>query len=355
MTQNKKEKPQPPIFIVVPGIMGTELLVEEGHFAWNILIAGAVTGHAYTGEHLTNPNLLIGDLLGRGLDNIHVPGYGWFLDQLARYGHVCTLNYDWRYRVKYHAKPLAKGILKLHENNSNRPIILIGHSMGGLICLRAIYQYEGVKEAITTFVPLAVPVGGSTMAPERAYNGFGWGGNQDEIKEVLRGFGSVMNDLWPKYPWFHEHRRDPLIRSPPPAGIPLPPPTHEVLALVQRATPEDYQGMADYAREETANYKFKGFRCDKIKTSHSMKKRVFTDGYRVSIRERRMGDGTVLAAQSIGTTISHAVKHRRFVNDQEIFDKIVEGMDLIEEEEQQTQSQLGQTTQACTCGGHINV
>lgn len=177
MAQIQEQRVSRPIFIVVPGIMGTELIVRKGpviwmnRWAWNIDKAARAKMGQYRGEKLNIVNtLIVGDLLSQGLDYIQVPGYGWLLPRLGEVSggaDVYTFSYDWRYCVSHHAEPLAKGILKIHEEDNTRRIILIGHSMGGLICKKAIEEYDGVEAAITKFLALAVPFRGSTEAVER--------------------------------------------------------------------------------------------------------------------------------------------------------------------------------------------
>jgi triacylglycerol esterase/lipase EstA (alpha/beta hydrolase family) len=168
--QIANQEAQSPIFIVVPGIMGTELLVPGGnrtHRAWDTQKAALAKMGLYRGRRLNIQNSLnAGDLLSQGLYHIQVPGYGWLLRELTKVGDVYTFSYDWRYRVMYHTAPLARGILNLHNENPRR-IILIGHSMGGLICKKAVEKYVGVEEAITKFIALAVPFDGSAVAVDR--------------------------------------------------------------------------------------------------------------------------------------------------------------------------------------------
>lgn len=183
--------------------MGTELLVREKHYAWNIeKAAGAKYGWYKAAELSIEKKLTVGELLDQGLGYIGVPGYGWFLEHLSGHGDVYYYAYDWRHRVQYHVAPCAKGILALREGSPGRRLILIGHSMGGIICRRTLAMYDGVEGAIANFVPLGVPVGGSIMAVERAYNGFGWWlPNRRKLTKVLQQFGSIMDDLWLTYPW----------------------------------------------------------------------------------------------------------------------------------------------------------
>lgn len=148
---------QRPIYSIVPGIMGSELLDTKGHYAGNLPVAVCMNPGIDMGERLKiTEHLTVGELLGQGLEDQHIPGYGWFIEELARHGDVYTFPHDWRHRVQYHAKHLARGILKVHEDGNGRPIILVGHSMGGLVCKEALNAYEGVKEAVTKFVALAI-------------------------------------------------------------------------------------------------------------------------------------------------------------------------------------------------------
>ncbi|KAL6904211.1 Alpha/Beta hydrolase protein [Trichoderma evansii] len=341
VTQDDAERP---IFIVVPGIMGTELLVRDKHYAWNIEKAAGAKYGWYKAKELSIENkLTVGELLDQGLDYIEVPGYGWFLEHLSIYGDVYYYAYDWRHRVQYHVAPCAKGILALRESNPGRRLILIGHSMGGLICRRALSMYDGVEGAITNFVPLGVPVGGSTMAVERAYNGFGWWlPNRRKLTQVLQQFGSIMDDLWPSYPWLREHGKTVLVDRAPPGKPTRPPPAYELSYSWKQYVSRHHHGVHVkghnvetaainlHQLDVEADYRAKtvGYHCDKISTPHTMEERSKSTQkvmgrYKLMEDEHKDGDGTVVALASVGIPTKHKVKHQHFVADEIMVKEIV--------------------------------
>ncbi|KAL7924365.1 Alpha/Beta hydrolase protein [Trichoderma austrokoningii] len=304
ITQNDAERP---IFIVVPGIMGTELLVREKHYAWNIeKAAGAKYGWYKAAELSIDKRLTVGELLDQGLDYIEVPGYGWFLEHLYGHGDVYYYAYDWRHRVQYHVAPCAKGILALRESNPGRRFILIGHSMGGLICRRALAMYDGVEGAISNFVPLGVPVGGSTMAVERAYNGFGW---------------------W--LPNRHKLTKTGLVARPPPGKPKRPPPAYELSFAWKQYISRHHHGvhvkgqnvetatvnLEELATEADFQAKTAGYHCDKIQTLHTMEER--------SKSTQKVFGRYKLLEEGIGIATKHKVKHQHFVADEIIVKEIV--------------------------------
>lgn len=341
ITQDDAERP---IFIVVPGIMGTELLAREKHYAWNIeKAAGAKYGWYRAAELSIEKPLTVGELLDQGLDYIEVPGYGWFLEHLSGHGDVYYFAYDWRHRVQYHVAPCAKGILALRESNPGRRLILIGHSMGGLICRKALAMYDGVEGAISNFVPLGVPVGGSTMAVERAYNGFGWWlPNRHKLTKVLQQFGSIMDDLWPTYPWLREHGKTGLVERPPPDKPTRPPPAYELSFAWKQYVSRHHHGvhvkgqnvetaavnLHELATEADFRAKTIGYHCDKIQTPHTMEERSKSTQkvlgrYKLLDDGHKDGDGTVVAHASIGIATKHKVKHQHFVADEIVVKEIV--------------------------------
>jgi pimeloyl-ACP methyl ester carboxylesterase len=131
----------PPNLVFVPGIMGSLLQSETKGGVWWI--------DGRTRHHIDDLGLSPDGASDRNPDDQIVPGnvdttYEAFLTAtLARsdFGHR-TFPFDWRKLPTRSADLLAERIDDLHANNGNKPVNLVGHSMGGLM-IRAALTEQG--------------------------------------------------------------------------------------------------------------------------------------------------------------------------------------------------------------------
>jgi hypothetical protein len=106
-----------------------------------------------------------------------VPGLGWDcfeewleggnpnLNHVAQFGYESvTLDVDGLSSSGNNARQIRDGLSALPENESGRPIILVGYSKGVPDILRAIVDYPEISARVVAVVSIAGAVGGSPLA-----------------------------------------------------------------------------------------------------------------------------------------------------------------------------------------------
>ena len=206
------------VVVVLPGIMGSELLDAKGHPLWAVS-AGALARaiHKLGGSlrRLTLPATLDAERPpddvrpGRLVDSLHViPGL-WSpivgYDGLLRFlrsprfhlveevpgdadvlPNLISFAYDWRLSCRYNGKRLAKEVVPALKRWREQPgmkdakLVLVGHSMGGLVA-RWFAEQEGGAEYIRALITVGTPHRGS-----------------------LSALNTLANGIGPHIPWLHE-------------------------------------------------------------------------------------------------------------------------------------------------------
>lgn len=113
---------QKPIVILLPGIMGTHLSVKD-EIIWADLGEigkGKMHDLLHAGNTEVGTQYIIGNF------------YSKLVDRLELKYDVYTLGYDWRLSLTLAAEKLREKLIEF-QNLSNQPIILLAHSMGGLV------------------------------------------------------------------------------------------------------------------------------------------------------------------------------------------------------------------------------
>lgn len=228
------------VVVVLPGLIGS-VLCKDGEPLWGTS-PGALWGTVF-GDHLTRLKLTGPDDgeddLGDGIvatDLVPNPeivpglwkqgGYSCLRKQLvARLGLTPNENYfefpyDWRRDNRVAARKLARtagGWLaewRSRSGNADAKLVLLAHSMGGLVGRYFIECLEGWK-IVRTLVSFGTPYRGSGNALDFLSNGFTWKAGPVSLfdgTEALRSFDSVYQ-LLPIYP-FVEHGAAGLARIP---------------------------------------------------------------------------------------------------------------------------------------------
>ncbi len=216
------------VVVLIPGIGGS-VLARGGEEVWSLSAGAALRGVFSMGRsidrlrlHGDDPDV---DDLGDGvvatrlMPDFHVvpgldwkiDGYGHFARQLReRFGceqgkNYFELPYDWRRDNRVAARLLAR---KAHgwlttwrerSGNDDAQLILIGHSMGGIVARFYLELLEGWRDT-RTLITFGTPYSGSVNALEFLANGFrkGWGPFTVDLSKTLRSFTSVYQ-LLPSY------------------------------------------------------------------------------------------------------------------------------------------------------------
>ena len=220
------KKPLGDVVVLLPGILGS-VLTRDGKDVW-APSAGAIArglwtlGHSVTSLEVHDDPWEQDDL-GDGVDaprlmsGVHlIPGF-WSIDVYGGISKMITdsfdvvpgetyieFPYDWRRDNRVAARRLQRLVeQKLHAQRQRNPdakLILIGHSMGGLVARWYLECMDGWKDtrALITF---GTPHRGSLNAADFLVNGFvkKLGPLKADLSRLLRSLTSVYQ-LLPIYP-----------------------------------------------------------------------------------------------------------------------------------------------------------
>ncbi len=152
-----------PVVFVLPGIMGSQLTVDDRPVWMNIL-------------ELARGGLL---LLSAGADGVKATGllsdgYAALCEHLAQTHDVVPFPYDWRRSIEDSARELQAALDKIVPlaEQANQPVRLLAHSMGGLVVRTMLAGPAGRKTWArmcqhpgARFIMLGTPNGGSHAIP----------------------------------------------------------------------------------------------------------------------------------------------------------------------------------------------
>lgn len=164
------------LVFVVPGIMGSELHL-KGDKIWPPKMLQRVSNP----DQLLDPNVETGKIIR----NVLVFGfYEKLLDPLADWGYlegqaghkglVIPWPYNWVRGIPENARLLSADLRKAARNHPDKTIVLLAHSMGGLICTYALECLSELdsswRDKVRLLVTFGTPFRG---APESLKNAFG--------------------------------------------------------------------------------------------------------------------------------------------------------------------------------------
>lgn len=175
--------------IFIPGIGGTELHTDKeivwintlrlaaaqipiiNLFHMNWLLPLRLTADGVTPYYASGKSIRTGDILRHGLTDI----YGDMIESLRRQGYtegkdLFVFPFDWRQDLTTAADRLAPLVDQVRRESGADKVVLIGHSMGGLIARD--YVVRGGAPKVKATISLATPYLGSPMA-YRAVQ-YGW-------------------------------------------------------------------------------------------------------------------------------------------------------------------------------------
>ena len=219
--------PIPDVIVLLPGITGS-VLERDGKEIWAPTAGAVLRGLLSFGRSVkklelvdddwTTPDLGDGVTATRLVPDVHLlPGF-WKIDgysgiesfllsnfELTRDVNYHPFPYDWRRDNRANAnrlRKLSQGWVRSwreKSGNDNAQLVLVGHSMGGLIARYFVEALEGWKDtrAVVTF---GTPYYGSLNAIDFLVNGFhkGIGPIQADLTPLLRSCTSI-HQLVPLY------------------------------------------------------------------------------------------------------------------------------------------------------------
>lgn len=161
---------------VLPGLMGSELWLDNRKL-WPPSLSLSRVANPWA---LLDPNVTVGSIIYRTLvlgfyDALTTPleKWGYPLDAFGSKGKCIPWPYHWARDVRDTARVLSKDLARAVAGNDHE-IVLLGHSMGGLICAYALECLAegdlGWRERVRLFVTFGTPFRG---APETLNSALG--------------------------------------------------------------------------------------------------------------------------------------------------------------------------------------
>jgi pimeloyl-ACP methyl ester carboxylesterase len=150
---NRAVRPDAPLNVVLPGIMGTvlkrgrddKLWVDFSDVAFGNFNALEVGGAAQTAPY--PPDGAASVHPGAPMDYFPVNTYGALIDYFRNRGElVLPAGYDWRKPIETAADALASKLREHWPTGSPRPLRLIAHSMGGLVARLLFKRHPDLRE-----------------------------------------------------------------------------------------------------------------------------------------------------------------------------------------------------------------
>lgn len=222
------KRPMSDVIVMLPGITGS-VLSRDGKDVWAVSGGAALRAVLSLGRNIKQLELAddppdvedLGDgvTAPRLMPDIHlIPGL-WKIDgyskietalfasyELERGKNYFPFPYDWRRDNRVHASRLARESERWlkdwreHSGNADAKLVLLGHSMGGLIARYYLEALDGWRttKALVTF---GTPYRGSVNALDFLVHGFKKGIGPVkliDLSDMLRSFGSV-HQLLPEY------------------------------------------------------------------------------------------------------------------------------------------------------------
>jgi hypothetical protein len=125
--RDRQERTEP-VFIVVPGILGSKLM-KDGQPIWGDM--------SLRGRH-RDELVYSGPVQGEFLDELHlihhhVDVYGSLLAHVKYREHILPFGYDWRQSIPDIAAQFGAFLRANAVTIDSRPVVFIAHSMGGLV------------------------------------------------------------------------------------------------------------------------------------------------------------------------------------------------------------------------------
>jgi pimeloyl-ACP methyl ester carboxylesterase len=156
LTANRAVRPDAPLDVVLPGIMGSglaynqndRLWVDFGEFAVGNFARLTLSAEEQTAAYPSPGTAAIYPY--ESLDFWPVNFYGHLLEALSRRGdRVIAQGYDWRKPLELAADALAKRLEEEWPDDSPRPLRFIAHSMGGLVVRMLFARHPALRERFT--------------------------------------------------------------------------------------------------------------------------------------------------------------------------------------------------------------
>jgi hypothetical protein len=183
--------------IFVPGVMGSRLDFPPTTLHWDPDNVGLMKAWAYMSADTMRlkisaidqgatvattlaegiPALDSGSESGRGWEGVAWAFYGGFLQTLNRRswgGAICpvyAVGYDWRQSNFVSGRRLGQEVNRILKKEQVEQVIIITHSMGGLVTRAAVHSVEGFSARVLGIVHVVQPASGGAVLYRRFFTG----------------------------------------------------------------------------------------------------------------------------------------------------------------------------------------
>jgi pimeloyl-ACP methyl ester carboxylesterase len=223
-----RKRPVGDIVVLLPGILGS-VLQRDGKDVWSITVGAAWRGLMSMGKSIKSLELHgddpvkadLGDgvVATRLMPDVHLAPGLWKIEGYTKIREVLhsrfelepgvnwfDFPYDWRRDNRAAAHRLAESVpawldaWRKKSGNDDAKVVLVGHSMGGLVARYYLEALDGWKDA-RALVTFGTPYRGSLNAVDFAANGFvkSIGPFKLNLSSLLQSMPSV-HQLMPVYP-----------------------------------------------------------------------------------------------------------------------------------------------------------
>ncbi|CAN5582726.1 hypothetical protein BH20ACI3_BH20ACI3_38060 [soil metagenome] len=213
-TEEKKRLP----IIFLPGVAGTILssgspmpILSPGDAElWPLAPRGDRADLALEPDGVKSARsarIVVGDVLRRSGMNF----YGGFIESLKSLGYtegtdLLTFPYDWRYSNDVHFARLDQVIQNALSQSGKQKVILIAHSMGGVVARAYVYSSPERAAKVDSFITMGTPYGGATKVYYGVVNGYQFGNDtvrQELMKILMQNYASAYQ-LLPQQPFVYD-------------------------------------------------------------------------------------------------------------------------------------------------------
>lgn len=204
--------PKPIVFL--PGVAGTELYqgsIETLNQVWPFSPRGIREDMVLSRDGATpffpGSSIVPGRILRSGLSNF----YGDMIEFMEEKGYsegrdLFTFPYDWRLDNAEHFSKLDAVIKNAKAKSGSDKVILLAHSMGGVIARAYIISSQARASNVDALITMGTPYFGSTLPYHALVNGYTFGNPtvRPELMKILMQNYSATYQLIPQIPFIYD-------------------------------------------------------------------------------------------------------------------------------------------------------
>ena len=197
--------------ILIPGVAGTILFSSGKGEVWPLAPQANrvdMTLNPDGKTSATGASIFVVDILRRaGPMNF----YGGMMNYLTQLGYkegtdLFTFPYDWRFSNDEHFGNLDDTINTALEKNGSKKVILLAHSMGGIIARAYVFSNPDRASKVDSFITMGTPYWGAPKVYYSLINGYQFGNPtvRQELMKVLMQNMSSAYQLLPRVPFIED-------------------------------------------------------------------------------------------------------------------------------------------------------